>query len=160
MTATMTSPPKAATVKPSKTTGLEFKVRDLSLADWGRKEILLAEQEMPGLMSVRAEYAAAKPLAGLNIIGSLHMTIQTGRADRNAHGVWVPTSAGARATSSARRTTPPPPSRSAQTARPSRARPASRCSPGKVRSLAKNIGGVPNAPSTLANGKGPGPDRR
>src|SRR2546421_8506925 len=57
--------------------GLEFKVADLSLADWGRKEILLAEQEMPGLMAVRAEYAKAQPLRGLKIVGSLHMTIQT-----------------------------------------------------------------------------------
>jgi len=56
---------------------LEFKVRDLSLAEWGRKEIMLAEQEMPGLMSVRAEYAASQPLKGLRIMGSLHMTIQT-----------------------------------------------------------------------------------
>src|SRR5688500_18255086 len=56
---------------------LEFKVRDLSLADWGRKEIMLAEQEMPGLMAVREEYAAAQPLKGLKIVGSLHMTIQT-----------------------------------------------------------------------------------
>jgi adenosylhomocysteinase len=56
---------------------LEFKVKDLSLAEWGRKEIMLAEQEMPGLMAVRKEYAAKKPLAGLRIMGSLHMTIQT-----------------------------------------------------------------------------------
>jgi adenosylhomocysteinase len=56
---------------------LEYKVADLSLADWGRKEILLAEQEMPGLMAVRAEYAKQQPLAGLKIVGSLHMTIQT-----------------------------------------------------------------------------------
>src|SRR3954469_19002128 len=56
---------------------LEFKVRDLSLADWGRKEIMLAEQEMPGLMAVRAEYARQQPLKGLRIMGSLHMTIQT-----------------------------------------------------------------------------------
>jgi adenosylhomocysteinase len=56
---------------------IEFKVRDLSLAEWGRKEIMLAEQEMPGLMAVRAEYAKAQPLAGLRIMGSLHMTIQT-----------------------------------------------------------------------------------
>src|SRR5260221_1479654 len=58
-------------------TALEFKVRDLSLAEWGRKEILLAEQEMPGLMAVRAEYAKQQPLKGLRIMGSLHMTIQT-----------------------------------------------------------------------------------
>lgn len=57
--------------------GLEFKVADLSLAQWGRKEILLAQQEMPGLMAVRQEYAAQQPLASLRIMGSLHMTIQT-----------------------------------------------------------------------------------
>ncbi len=56
---------------------LEHKVADLGLAEWGRKEILLAEQEMPGLMAVRREYAAAQPLAGQRITGSLHMTIQT-----------------------------------------------------------------------------------
>jgi adenosylhomocysteinase len=56
---------------------LEFKVADLSLAEWGRKEIRLAEQEMPGLMSVRKEFAGKKPLAGQRITGSLHMTIQT-----------------------------------------------------------------------------------
>src|SRR5277367_2546001 len=54
-----------------------FKVADLSLADWGRKEISIAEHEMPGLMSIRRKYAAAKPLAGVRITGSLHMTIQT-----------------------------------------------------------------------------------
>ena len=54
-----------------------FKVKDLSLAEFGRKEIRLAEQEMPGLMAVRARYAAKKPLAGMKIMGSLHMTIQT-----------------------------------------------------------------------------------
>jgi adenosylhomocysteinase len=54
-----------------------FKVKDLSLAEFGRKEIRLAEQEMPGLMAVRKRYAAKKPLAGMQIMGSLHMTIQT-----------------------------------------------------------------------------------
>src|SRR5687767_14792117 len=54
-----------------------FKVQDLSLAEFGRKEIRLAEQEMPGLIAVRQRYAAAKPLAGMKIMGSLHMTIQT-----------------------------------------------------------------------------------
>ncbi|MFT3785185.1 MAG: adenosylhomocysteinase [Tepidisphaeraceae bacterium] len=58
--------------------GLEYKVADLSLAEWGRKELMLAEQEMPGLMACRAEYGASKPLKGLKIVGSLHMTIQTG----------------------------------------------------------------------------------
>jgi adenosylhomocysteinase len=57
--------------------GLEFAVADLSLAAFGRKEIQLAEHEMPGLMAIRAEFAAAKPLRGAKIAGSLHMTIQT-----------------------------------------------------------------------------------
>ena len=55
----------------------DFKVADLSLADFGRKEIRLAEHEMPGLMSIREEFAAAQPLKGARIMGSLHMTIQT-----------------------------------------------------------------------------------
>jgi len=55
----------------------DYKVADMSLAEWGRKEIILAEKEMPGLMALRAEYAAAQPLAGARIAGSLHMTIQT-----------------------------------------------------------------------------------
>ena len=55
----------------------DFKVADLSLAEFGRKEIVLAEHEMPGLMSMRAEFGASKPLAGARITGSLHMTIQT-----------------------------------------------------------------------------------
>jgi adenosylhomocysteinase len=56
---------------------MDYKIKDISLADWGRKEMDLAEKEMPGLMSIRAEYAKKKPLAGLKITGSLHMTIQT-----------------------------------------------------------------------------------
>jgi adenosylhomocysteinase len=56
---------------------LEHRVKDLSLAEWGRKEIDLAEREMPGLMAVRREYAAKRPLAGQRIMGSLHMTVQT-----------------------------------------------------------------------------------
>ncbi|MFF5449568.1 adenosylhomocysteinase, partial [Streptomyces sp. NPDC012888] len=55
----------------------DYKVADISLAEFGRKEITLAEHEMPGLMSIRREYAAAQPLAGARITGSLHMTIQT-----------------------------------------------------------------------------------
>ncbi|MYW67700.1 adenosylhomocysteinase [Streptomyces sp. SID8379] len=55
----------------------DFKVADLSLADFGRKEITLAEHEMPGLMSIRKEYAATQPLAGARVTGSLHMTVQT-----------------------------------------------------------------------------------
>ncbi len=56
---------------------LPYKVADISLADWGRKEIRLAEAEMPGLMSIREEYAASQPLKGARIAGCLHMTIQT-----------------------------------------------------------------------------------
>ncbi|MGA1995641.1 MAG: adenosylhomocysteinase [Bryobacteraceae bacterium] len=58
-------------------TAIAVKVADMSLADWGRKEITIAEQEMPGLMAIRRKYAKAKPLAGVRITGSLHMTIQT-----------------------------------------------------------------------------------
>src|SRR3982751_1799751 len=54
-----------------------FKVRDLELAEFGRKEIRLAEQEMPGLMAIRAEYKGKHPLEGAKIMGSLHMTVQT-----------------------------------------------------------------------------------
>src|SRR3954453_8138084 len=61
----------------STVTAGDFKVADLSLAAYGRKEIQLAEHEMPGLMSIRAEYADAQPLKGARITGSLHMTIQT-----------------------------------------------------------------------------------
>ena len=55
----------------------DFKVADLSLAEWGRKEIELAEKEMPGLMSLRSKYGAEKPLKGAKVAGCLHMTIQT-----------------------------------------------------------------------------------
>jgi adenosylhomocysteinase len=66
------------TLPPASAKGtLEYKVADLSLAEWGRKEILLAEQEMPGLMAVRQELAGKQPLQGQRITGSLHMTIQT-----------------------------------------------------------------------------------
>lgn len=56
---------------------MDFKVKDLSLADWGRKEIEIAEHEMPGLMAIREKYSSEKPLSGVRITGSLHMTIQT-----------------------------------------------------------------------------------
>jgi adenosylhomocysteinase len=62
---------------PKTTTKLDFKVKDLALHKWGRKEIDLAEHEMPGLMAIRDEYRGKKPLAGARITGSLHMTIQT-----------------------------------------------------------------------------------
>src|SRR3954463_906770 len=54
-----------------------YKVKDIALAEWGRKEIKLAEEEMPGLMALRKEYGASKPLKGARIAGCLHMTIQT-----------------------------------------------------------------------------------
>lgn len=57
--------------------GLDYKVADINLAEWGRKELDLAETEMPGLMALRAEYKGKKPLAGAKIMGSLHMTVQT-----------------------------------------------------------------------------------
>ena len=56
---------------------MDYKVKDIGLASWGRKEIAIAEHEMPGLMAIRREYAGSKPLAGARIVGSLHMTIQT-----------------------------------------------------------------------------------
>src|SRR5258708_17803923 len=55
----------------------DFKAADLGLADWGRKEIAIAETEMPGLMAIRSEFAPEQPLRGARIAGSLHMTIQT-----------------------------------------------------------------------------------
>ncbi|MDQ1346978.1 MAG: adenosylhomocysteinase, partial [Acidobacteriota bacterium] len=75
-------------------TSLDFRVADLALADWGRNEIRLAEQEMPGLMAVRKEYAATRPLAGHRIMGSLHMTIQTAVLIETLHALgadvrWV-----------------------------------------------------------------------
>src|SRR5438128_10788014 len=71
-----------------------FKVKDLSLAEYGRKEIRLAEQEMPGLMALRKQHAGKKPLAGARVMGSLHMTIQTAvlietLADLGADVRWV-----------------------------------------------------------------------
>src|SRR6267378_2771743 len=55
----------------------DYKIADINLADWGRKEISIAEKEMPGLMAIREKYAPEKPLQGVRITGSLHMTIQT-----------------------------------------------------------------------------------
>jgi adenosylhomocysteinase len=60
-----------------KTQTNDYKIRDINLADWGRREISIAEKEMPGLMAIREKYAPGKPLAGVRITGSLHMTIQT-----------------------------------------------------------------------------------
>src|SRR5919108_101497 len=71
--ATKTSPAKRQAAQPA----ADYIVADLSLADWGRKEIAIAEHEMPGLMAIRRKYAASQPLKGARIAGSLHMTIQT-----------------------------------------------------------------------------------
>ena len=111
-------------------TAEDFKVADLSLAPFGRKEIELAEHEMPGLMSTRREFADAQPLKGARITGSLHMTIQTAvlietLVALGAEVRW------ARATSSRPRTTPPRPS----------PRPASRSSPGRAR-RSRSTGGA------------------
>jgi adenosylhomocysteinase len=59
------------------TSNNDYKVADISLANWGRKEIAIAETEMPGLMSLRAQYKDSQPLKGARIAGCLHMTIQT-----------------------------------------------------------------------------------
>ena len=69
--------PSATLENPTQTNSPDYKVADISLAEFGRREIDIAEQEMPGLMSIRNKYAAAKPLAGVRVTGSLHMTIQT-----------------------------------------------------------------------------------
>ncbi len=68
---------KPANETPALDRSLPFKVADLSLAEWGRKELLLAEAEMPGLMAIREKYGPKKPFKGLKIMGSLHMTVQT-----------------------------------------------------------------------------------
>src|SRR5947209_5408217 len=67
----------STTTTPERHTTHNYKIADITLADWGRKEISIAEQEMPGLMSIREKYAKEKPLAGVRVTGSLHMTIQT-----------------------------------------------------------------------------------
>ena len=68
---------KKTVPKISISASLPYLVKDISLADWGRKEIEIAENEMPGLMAIREKYGKEKPLAGARISGSLHMTIQT-----------------------------------------------------------------------------------
>src|SRR3954447_98885 len=67
----------SAITKPGIDFDLKYQVADMSLAAWGRKEITIAESEMPGLMALRAEYGAKQPLKGARIAGCLHMTIQT-----------------------------------------------------------------------------------
>ena len=86
----------------------QYKVRDIGLADFGRRELDIAEHEMPGLMAVREKYAAARPLEGVRIMGSLHMTVQTAVLIETLTALGP--SAGRAATFSPPRTTPPPPS--------------------------------------------------
>ena len=89
---------------------LDYKVKDLNLADFGRKEMQLSEREMPGLMECIRKYGPSKPLKGLRITGSLHMTIQTAMLIKTLVRARAPTSAGPPATSSPPRITPPRPS--------------------------------------------------
>ena len=93
-----------AVLKPQNFT--DFHVADLGLAAWGRKEIKIAESEMPALMAIREEYAAKQPLKGARIAGSLHMTIQTAVLVETLQALGASVR-WARATSSARRTTRP-----------------------------------------------------
>ena len=76
-TLTKSTAKKSATTNGKSRAAADFKVRDLSLAEWGRKEISVAEQEMPGLMSLREKHGTDKPLQGIRVTGSLHMTIET-----------------------------------------------------------------------------------
>jgi S-adenosylhomocysteine hydrolase len=111
------------------TTTSDYKVADIGLADFGRKEIELAEHEMPGLMALRAEYGDAQPLAGARITGSLHMTVQTAVLIETL----VALGADVRWASSPPRTTPPPRSPP----------PGSPSSPGRAR-RSRSTGGAPS----------------
>src|SRR3984893_2582357 len=71
------SPREEAAMHAVKAVAQDYVVKDIGLAEWGRKEIAIAETEMPGLMATREEYGASQPLRGARITGSLHMTIQT-----------------------------------------------------------------------------------
>ena len=82
---------------------LAYKVKDINLAAFGRKEIELAEKEMPGLMSLREKYGDSKPLAGARIAGCLHMTIQTAVLIETLHSFRCGSHAGAVAISSQRK---------------------------------------------------------
>ncbi len=122
----------------------DFKVADLSLPSFGRKEIQLAEHEMPGLMATRAEFADAQPLAGAKIMGSLHMTIQTAVLIETLIALGADVRWVSAATSSPPRTTPPPPSSSAPTAPPTPRR-ACPSTPGRARRW-RSTGGAPTRP--------------
>ena len=88
----------------------DYIVKDITLADFGRKEIRLAESEMPGLMALREEFGAAKPLEGARIAGSLHMTIQTAVLIETLVELGADVRWSSAATSSRLRTMLPPPS--------------------------------------------------
>ncbi len=122
----------------------DYAVRDLSLAELGRKAIQVAEHEMPGLMSIRAKYGPKKPLKGVRITGSLHMTIETAILIETPDANSAPPCAGRAATSSRHRTTPPQPS----------PRPASRSSRTRVK-RSRNTGISPWPPSPIPDNKGP-----
>ncbi len=116
----------------TETTTQDFKVADISLAEFGRKEIRLAEHEMPGLMAMREEFGAEQPLKGAKIMGSLHMTVQTAVLIETL----VALGADVRWASCnifSTRITPPPRS----------PRPASPCSPGRAR-RSRSTGGAPS----------------
>ncbi len=128
----------------------DFKVADLSLAESGRHEIRLAEHEMPGLMSLRAEFGDAKPLSGARITGSLHMTVQTAvlietLVALGAEVRWA--SCNIFSTQDAR----PPRSSSVRRA-PPRTRRACRSSPGRVR-RSPSTGGAPSRSWTGATAR-------
>src|SRR3954470_11901652 len=85
---------QTTTTKGSTREQQDYKIADISLADFGRKEISIAEKEMPGLMAIREKYAKDKPLQGVRVMGSLHMTIQTAvlietLADLGANVRWA-----------------------------------------------------------------------
>ena len=83
----------------------DYVVKDIALADFGRKELDIAETEMPGLMALRSEYGESKPLKGARIVGSLHMTIQTAVLIETLVALGADVRAGRLATSSLHRTT-------------------------------------------------------
>ena len=137
MTTTQIPP---TTVEPA-TKRPAFKVADLSLAEAGRKEIRLAEQEMPGLMALRTKYSSTKPLAGSKIMGSLHMTVQTAvlietLVDLGADVRWVSCNIFSTQDHAAAAVVVGP-----ETARPTIPR-ASRSSPGRARP-SRSTGGAP-----------------
>jgi adenosylhomocysteinase len=119
----------------------DYRVADLSLAPFGRKEIHLAEHEMPGLRALRKEFGPTKPLAGARISGSLHMTIQTAvlietLVELGAEVRWASCNIFSTQDHAA------PPWRSARTARRTTRR-ACRCSPGRAR-RSRSTGGAPS----------------